>query len=308
MRIIKLTFAALLLLTVATVGCIYLFPEKVVRYAVDSARQKAGLVRKEIDLPDGLHYVYLEGGQGEPLLLLHGFGANKDNFVQAAQFLTPHYRVVLPDHIGFGESTHLLDADYTSPVQAQRLHAFVHALGIKRLHLGGSSMGGQIAMAYAARYPTEVASLWLLDPAGVWSGPPGELSKIVAETGHNPLLAQNEDEFAQVLPFIMSKPPFIPRPLLDVWAQERIKNYTLEQRVLKQIVEDSVEKSVAGLQVPTLIIWGEQDRVIHVGTAEILHQLIPHSQVILMPDVGHVPMNEQPQQSVEDYLHFRRSL
>ncbi len=308
MAIVKIALAVVLLLVVATIGLVYAFPEKVVRYAVELARQKAGLMRKDIVRPDALQYLYLEGGQGEPLMLLHGFGSNKDSFVQAAKFLTAHYRVVMPDHIGFGESSRPLDADYAPPAQAQRLHALAQALGIKKLHLGGSSMGGHIALTYAALYPAETASLWLIDPAGIWSAPPGEIRKVVNETGRNPIMARNEDEFAQILPFIMSKPPFIPRPLLDVWAQERIRNYPLEQRILPQIVNDSVEKGVTGLNIPTLIVWGAQDRVIHIDTAEILHKLIPRSQLIIMPGIGHVPMNEKPKQSAEDYLLFRRSL
>src|SRR5262245_51033366 len=97
----------------AAIGFVYLAPEKATRWAVASERKRAGLERKEIDLPGGLHYVYLEGGQGDPLMLLHGFGANKDNFVRVARLLTPHYRVVVPDHIGFGESAHPQDADYS---------------------------------------------------------------------------------------------------------------------------------------------------------------------------------------------------
>ena len=170
MRILKFALAALVLLLVGAAGLIsavYLAPEAATRFFIDMERSRSGLVKKEIDLPGGLHYVYLEGGHGEPLLLLHGFGANKDNFVRVARFLTPHYRVIIPDHIGFGESAHPQLADYAPPAQAERLHAFAQALGIKRLHLGGNSMGGQIALTYAAAYRQEVASLWVLDPAGV---------------------------------------------------------------------------------------------------------------------------------------------
>lgn len=276
--------------------------------AIKAERQRADLVRKEIDLPNGLHYVYLEGGQGEPLMLLHGFGGNKDNFTRAARFLTPHYRVILPDHIGFGESTHLPGADYSPEAQAKRLHMLVQALGISKVHLGGNSMGGQIAMDYAALYPAEVSSLWLLDPAGVWSAPRSELAKIILTTGHNPLIARNEEEFAQTFAFVMNDPPFIPRPILDVFAQERIKNVTLEEFIFKQIATASVERNVAGLTTPTLIVWGDHDRAIHVGSAEVLHKLMPRSRVIVMRNIGHMPMLERPQQSTEDYLRFRNEV
>ena len=74
-------------------------------------------------------------------------------------------------------------------------------------------MGGQIALTYAARYPTEVISLWVLDPAGVWSAPKGEMMTIVEKGGRNPLLIKSEDDFAQVIKFLMTKPPFMPRPM-----------------------------------------------------------------------------------------------
>jgi len=159
MRIIKYVLSALAIILLGVVGLVYLAPEKVYSFLINMDRDRSGLVRKEIDLPGGLRYVYLEGGKGESLMLLHGFGLNKDNFVKTARYLTPHYRVIIPDHIGFGESSHPQGADYAPPAQAERIRAFAHALGIERLHLGGSSMGGQIALTYAARYPAEVASL-----------------------------------------------------------------------------------------------------------------------------------------------------
>jgi pimeloyl-ACP methyl ester carboxylesterase len=300
--------AALVLIVVGLIAFPYVMPLRALRLAIGSQRRKAGLVRKEIDLPGGLRYVYLEGGQGEPLMLLHGFGANKDNFVRAARFLTPHYRVIVPDHIGFGESAHPPEADYAPPAQAERLRALAHALGINRLHLGGSSMGGHIALTYAALHPEEIASLWLLDPGGVWSAPASETRKIISETGRNPLMARNEDEFAQLLAFVMTKPPFLPRPMLNVMAQLRMRNFALEERIFGQLHTDSVEKRVAGLTTPALIVWGEQDRALHVGSADVLHKLMPRSQVIVMPGVGHLPMMERPRRSAEDYLRFRASL
>lgn len=299
-------FPVLFLLFMLT-GCASAF-RHATDFVLDAERQRAGLERKEIVLPDGLRYVYLEGGSGEPLMLLHGFGGNKDNFTRAARFLTTHYRVIVPDHIGFGESARPADADYAPAAQAERLRLLAEALGVSRLHLGGNSMGGQIAMAYAALYPADVASMWLLNPAGVWSAPRSEVAEIVIGTGRNPLIARSEDEFAQTFAFVMNDPPFIPRPVLNVLAQERIRNADLEERIFVKIATDSIEQRVTGLTTPTLIVWGEGDRVIHVGTADILHKLLPRSQVIVMPEIGHMPMLERPRQSAADYVKFRTSL
>ena len=308
MRIIKAVLALIIICILSIVGFVYLAPEKANKLAINLERKHSGLTRKEINLPGDLHYVYLEGGQGEPLVLLHGFGADKDNFTRVARFLTPHYRVIIPDHIGFGESGHPQDADYSAGVQAVRIRTLAKALGITKLHLGGSSMGGHISMMYAALYPDEVKSLWLLDPAGVWSAPSDEVREIIAKTGENPLMAKNEDEFAKIFAFVMADPPFIPRPILNVMAQERIRNYELEKRIFKETHANSVEKYVDGLKTPTLIVFGNKDRAINPATAEILHKLMPRSEVIIMPGIGHLPMIEKPRKSAEDYLKFRTVL
>jgi len=307
-RIVFTLGVVLLAVVVSSIGFVYLAPETATRVLINGERWRAGLERKEITLGDGTRYVYLEGGQGEPLMLLHGFGANKDNFPRVARFLTPHYRVIVPDHIGFGESAHPQDADYSPTKQAERLHNLAQALGIQTLHVCGSSMGGQIALTYAALHRSEVKSLWLLAPAGIWSAPPSELRKILDETGQNPLLVRNEEDFARLFDLVMNDPPFVPRPMLNVVAQERIHNYSLEQRIFKQIIEDSIEERIRGLETPTLIIWGDRDRLLSVESADILHNLLPNSQVIIMLNIGHAPMLERPQQTADDYLRFRAAL
>jgi len=304
-RLIKISIFALLIIVLGLVGFVYLAPVQATHLALDAERYHAGLTRKDITLSDGLHYAYLEGGQGEALMLLHGFGADKDNFTRVAHWLTPHYRVIVPDLIGFGESSHPFDADYSPAAQAERIHQLAYALGAKTVDLGGSSMGGQIAMTYATLYPSEVHSLWLLDPAGVWSAPKSELAHLVLEQGLNPLIAKNEDEFAGTFSFVMSAPPFIPRPILNVMAQGQINNVALAEKIFKQIAAYSVEAGVTGLNTPTLIVWGDQDRAINFATGEILHKLMPHSQLSVMVGLGHLPMIERPRQCAEDYLQFR---
>lgn len=307
-RIVVLVCVVVVAFAALAVGFVYLAPETATRTFLDFDRWRAGLLRKEISLPDGTRYVYLEGGQGEPLMLLHGFGANKDNFARVSAYLTPKYRVIIPDHVGFGESAHPPDADYSPAAQATRIHNLAQALGINAVDVGGSSMGGQIALTYAAMYPGEVKTLWLLAPAGLWSAPPSELRTTFDNTGQNPLLVRNEEDFAQLFELVMSDPPFVPRPVLNVLAQERIQNFTLEERIFEQIFADSVEQRISGLATPSLIVFGDRDRLIHVETANLLHQLLPNSEVIIMPGIGHAPMIERPRQTAEDYLRFRTKL
>jgi pimeloyl-ACP methyl ester carboxylesterase len=238
---------------------------------------------------------------------MHGF-ANKDSFVRVAKYLTPHYRVVIPDLNGFGESSRPAKADYSPRAQAERLRALAKELGMPKPHVGGNSMGGHIALTYAALYPSEVKTLWLLAPAGVWSAPPSEMRRRIETTGRNPMIVTNEDEFAELIAGLTAVPMPIPRRFLDVVAQERIRNRELEQRIFRQLTEDSVEKRVRGLDTPALIVWGAQDRVLHPGSAGILQMLLTRSEVVLMQGVGHIPMIEQPEKCALDYLQYRARL
>ena len=308
MRIAKWILAITVSIVMAVSGFIYLAPESAFHLLVNAMRAHAGLDRKSIQLPDGLRYVYLDGGQGAPLMLLHGFGANKDCFIRIVGLLTKHYRVIIPDHIGFGESSHPVDADYSPPAQALRLRSFTRALGVTDLHIGGNSMGGHIAMTYAALFPGEVKSLWLLDPGGVWSAPKSVLRTTFEATGKNPLFIKSEEDYETLLRWVMSEPPFVPRPILSVLARERIENNHLEERILREITADSVEPRVTGLMTPALIVWGEKDFIIHPETAKILNRMMPHSRVVLMPKTGHLPMFENPRKSARDYLAFRALL
>jgi pimeloyl-ACP methyl ester carboxylesterase len=275
-------------------------------YAME--RSHAGLTRKALTLPDGTRFVYLEGGNGAPLVLVHGFGADKDNFTRIARYLTPHYRVIIPDLVGFGESSHLSDVDYHYAAQAQRLHAFTQALGLSRLDIGGNSMGGGIAMSFAAQHPQEVASLWLIDCAGIAEAPPSELATTIASTGNNPLMITQESDYPAFIKFVMSDPPYIPGSVMNVLARERIANQALERQVFQQIATDSVSAAVKGLATPTLIVWGAEDRALSVGAVPILKALLPNAQAIVMPHVGHAPMLERPELTAADYVHFRDAL
>lgn len=288
---------------------VHFAPAFTVRVFYDLQRSVAGLERHEATLPDGNRIVYLEGGSGDPLILIHGFGANKDNFDLVARSLVGRWHVVVPDLLGFGESSHPQDADYSPAAQAERVRALASVLGLgPKVHLGGSSMGGHISLSWAAAHPGEVASLWLLDSGGIWSGPTSELAATIQRTGVNMLVASNEEEFRRLFQFAMSKPPPMTDGMLDVLAQDRIRNHDLELRIFAQVRGDHLEDRIRGLRVPALIVWGREDRAIHVGTADVLHGLLPDSRVVVLDGIGHLPMIEAPGRVVADYLAFRDGL
>jgi len=295
---VKYLLSAVVLLALAAVGCVYLLPGPTTHLFVAIERARSGLSRQEITLPGGVRMVYLEGGQGQPLMLLHGFSDDKDNFVYAARALDGRYHLIIPDINGFGESARPAGANYNAASQVERLRALAQALHLGRLHLGGSSMGGQIALLWAARHRDEVASLWLLDAGGIRSAPPSAMAKMDAP-----------DSFDKEAGLAMSDPPPIPKPILDYIGAQRAKNKALEEVIARDLAaEPDLEPEITGLETPSLIVWGKDDRMINPAAAEILHGLLPESRVILMDGAGHLPMLEQPERSAADYIAFREAL
>ncbi|MES1965992.1 alpha/beta hydrolase [Psychrobacter sp. AH5] len=282
--------------------------QKLIQYE----RNKSDLQVKSLTLASGDKIVYAENNSlaGEPLLLIHGFGGNKDNFTRIADQLED-YHLIIPDLLGFGESSKPLSANYDYEAQATRLHELLQAKGVaKNIHVGGNSMGGAISVAYAAKYLKEVKSLWLVDSAGFWSaGRPKSLEG--ATLDNNPLLIKSKEDFYKMYDFVMYKPPYLPKSVKAVFAQERINNKALDAKILEQIVTDNVEeraKIIAEHKIPTLVVWGDKDQVIKPETVDVIKQIIPQSQIIMMKDIGHVPMVEAVDQTAEDYKVFREGM
>ena len=282
--------------------------QKIIQYE----RNKSDLDVKSFTLTSGDKLVYAENNNitAEPLLLVHGFGGNKDNFTRIADELKD-YHLIIPDLLGFGESSKPMSADYRSQAQATRLHELLQAKGLaSNIHIGGNSMGGAISVAYAAQYPKDVKSLWLVDSAGFWSaGVPKSLEGATLE--NNPLLINSKEDFYKMYDFVMYKPPYLPKSVKAVFAQERINNKELDAKILEQIVTDNVEERaqiIASYNIPTLVVWGDKDQVIKPETVNVIKDIIPQAQVIMMEDIGHVPMIEAATKTADDYKGFRATL
>nr|UXE46159.1 lipase 1 [uncultured bacterium] len=302
---------AFTLLVLACSGIYVFAPRDVAKLSIMIERTQAGLTPHSAEIP-GFHIAYLEGGKGqqdEPLLLVHGSGAEKDNWTRSAKTLTRRYHVIAVDLPGYGESSRPPDAHYRIEDQVERLHYFVHGLGYPAIHLGGNSMGAWIAGSYAVHYPDEVRSLWLLDAAGVSAANPSEMGERIAKGERIPIFARTIPEFDQVMDFVFTHPPFIPSPVKRIYAERASANYSLNVKIFNEVRSQSLplDKTVAGLKTPTLIVWGSDDRVQNVSGAEILHRLMPDSKVVIMSGVGHLPMLEAPRQAAEDYIAFRDS-
>lgn len=292
-------------IAVALAVCYFLFPGVLFVMATRVLRRAAGLHTRRIACGD--HQIsYVEGGIGEPLLLLHGFGGDKDHWLLIAKHLTPHFRVIAPDLPGFGDSTHRA-ACYAVIDQVDRIHGLVGALGLKSFHLSGSSMGGYIAAAYATRHPDQVSSLCLLAPAGVKSAQQGELFECLMR-GENPLLVQDTADFERLMGLCFARPPYVPRPFKRYLLKRAIEERPGNERIFRDLVEHPfpLESEMRGLSVPTLILWGDRDRLLHVSGAAVLGSVLPHATVIVMDRCGHVPMVERPRETAEHVLRFIR--
>ena len=276
--------------------------------ATRAVRRAAKLTTRRLRAGDH-EIAYLEGGTGEPLVLLHGFGASKDHWTLVAMRLNTRFRILAPDVPGFGESDRRPERCYAIDDQVERLHAFVQRLGLGRIHLGGNSMGGQLAAAYAARYPDEVKSLWLLAPAGVQTAEPSDLQRLMAR-GENPLLVQDAASFERLLDLCVSRRSWVPGPILRCLAERAIAERPFNEKIFQDWLANPawLETRVAGLEIPTLVSWGAEDRLLHLSGAAILGRLIPGSRVVVLPGTGHVPMVERPHETARHFLEFQDSL
>jgi pimeloyl-ACP methyl ester carboxylesterase len=302
-RLIFFLVLSPILLLGGVAGFVWFKPESALQLLFENTRQRADLERKEVVLAGGVRLAYLDGGEGKPLVLLHGFGGNKDYFAPLARGLTPKYRVIIPDLAGFGESTKSADLDYSPTSQADRVHALLAGLDISSAHIAGTSMGGQIAATYAARYPQETASLLLINSAGIWSAKPSTIITNALQ-GNNAMLIGNVEDFLNLLDYITETPPKLPMPIARALADELIPLRPLHETISKQLLADSIEARIAGLKVPTQIVWGDRDRIIDVDAVRILRELIPGSKVEIMSGVGHNITYERPHELLRLYVGF----
>ncbi|WP_370260823.1 alpha/beta fold hydrolase [Limnobacter sp.] len=312
----RMTHTALALAVFGLAACTPSQPEGEIQgaagLAIAAERALSGLDRKVLQI-DGFVVPYLQGGEGDPLVLIHGFGGSKDNFNRVARHLTKHYTVYAIDVPGFGASTRDLQADYVINTQIDRIHAIIEKLGLNKTHIGGNSMGGWISGAYAAKYPDHVQSVWFLAPAGLLESRKSEVIQKFEQTGEIVLTASNREEFERIVDVVMyERPAFAPGFVVQAMADRAAADQPLHQRIYKDF--KSVPSDLASVlqnseyQGPGLIVWGKEDRVLHVDGAAELKTAVPRFDVILMDQVGHVPMMEKPEQVANDYVAWRQGL
>ena len=298
--------SGLFVLALLALGALYyLAPGVVLRAATATARRSAGLRLREVSV-DGHRIPYLEGGRGEPLLLLHGFGANKDHWTMIAPRLTRDFRVIVPDLPGFGDSTRDWNARYGVDEQVARIAAFAAALGLDSFHLGGNSMGGYLATLFAARHPQAVKSLWLLAPAGASTAAPSETQMLI-EQGDNPLLITGSEAFDRLSELCFCVVPYMPAQFKRPLIERALRDHAFNNKIFTELFSAPVwlDTGLGTLENHTLLVWGDTDRILHPSGLEVLKPLFRHGEFVMMPRMGHVPMIERPAETAADFLQFQ---
>ncbi|PAL21269.1 alpha/beta fold hydrolase [Sphingopyxis sp. GW247-27LB] len=277
----------------------FIFPGRLVAFGRWLLRKRGGMVQKSVTV-DGRTWPYLEGGDpAKPLLLLvHGFAGDKDNWSMIAPYLTRDYHVVAPDLPGFGENERNPALAYDVAAQTARLKGFADALGLDRPHVAGNSMGGWIALRYALDYPDALASLILLDNAGVKGANDSDLEKQAANEDYNPLVIANLEDADRLVAMVVHKPPFIPSRLKPALYGDALKYRDQLDGIFWVIATEMrdhpLNDRLGEVRVPTLILWGRHDRLIDVSCVPVLEAGIAGSTAHIMEHVGHVPMVEDP--------------
>ena len=249
------------------------------------------------------------GDGGRPIVMVHGFGGNKETWLMMAPFLARHRGLVLIDLPGHGAADDVAEGAASAGAQARVLLAVLDALELDRVDLVGNSMGGGVSLRVARDHAARVRSLTLIASVG----PEVEKSdlRVALDRGENPLIpsghdAASHDEF---LKLVTEKPPRLPRQLQRFVTHQRVAAKPRLERIFRGWMDaaagEAIPRELGGITTPTLVLHGARDRVIHPATARALAAGLPCSELVLLEGVGHIPQLEQPRQvarMVEGFL------
>lgn len=268
----------------------------------------AGLKRHEATI-DGQRISYLDNERekaGRTVMFVHGFGDSSASWMFMARlFRDADYRILIPDLPGFGRSSRNPEADYGYAAQAGRLFQLLQTLRVGSVHLVGNSMGGGVVGEMALLRPQSVASLTLIDAAGVHTRAT-DLDREVLK-GSNFLIPKAAEDLPRLLDFAMAKRPVMSQPIIDYMAERAVADNALHSRIFYQVLMPDVgflTLALGDIKAPTLVIWGEKDRLLHVENGKVFQRYIPDARLVVLPGVGHMPMAEAPEETGAAILRF----
>lgn len=298
-------YGGLLALILASAATWYLRPGLWQPWLLQANRLSAGLDHCVVQTPSHSMHV-LTRGSGTPVLMLHGIFAEKDHWVDFARAMPKDARLIVPDLAGFGQSGRDPALPYDYAAQLRYLVEFMDAMGLHRVHVVGSSLGGTLGALLAARYPQRVASLAFMgSPHGLRSPQPSDMDQAIA-AGLSPLVPRTEAEFDAMLALVFADPPFLPFPVKALARQQAVHQAPSNQKVWDAQVNDRylLDRVLPDVRTPVWALWGSHDRVFHVSGTDRLRALQPEASIQVLDGVGHLPMMERPRASAHAYAQF----
>jgi pimeloyl-ACP methyl ester carboxylesterase len=245
---------------------------------------------------NGLQIRYETTGQGEPVLLLHGWGGTRDSLRPLTHCLSRSFQVIAPDLPGFGDST-LPPTTWGDHDYAQCLAAFLTAIDCEHAHIVGHSFGGRVAICLATDCPSLVDRLVLIASSGIrmprsWQYDVRVRSMKIARQALQRIPAPGARERALAW-------------LYRSMGSSDYRDAGAMRSILVRAVNEDLRLVLPSVRAPSLLIWGEQDSDAPVAHAEIMAQAIPGARLEILPGAGHfVYMDRLPQccQLIRDFL------
>ena len=296
--------ALVLIVVLATAGWL-LLQRPDIPYATLEARYGYADSRY-MDLPGGVRAHYRDVGPRDApvIVLVHGFAASTHAWDGWVPALSKTYRVVVLDLPGHG-LTRTGEGYVVRPGGFEAVvDGVTRGLGLTRFTLVGNSMGGEVAWTYALDHPDRVGRLVLVDAAG-WPTPGrggGMIFKFLANPVGRRVLKEIEIRplMTQALRSAYVDPKLVTPALIaryvDLARAPGHREVLLGQRPRRV----ATAPDLSAIHVPTLVIFGQDDRLIPPADGEKFHKAIPDATLILYPGVGHVPMEQIPDRSVAD--------
>ena len=248
---------------------------------------------------NGRSTVILHGGEGTPFVYLHSTLGESMMWFPFYQAWARRFRVLVPTHPGFGKSGGFDQIDSIEDMAFHYVELF-DALGLDEVILGGVSLGGWIAAEFAVRWPERVKKLWIADAPGLWveGKPPADLFRIM----------HDRDKLRELL-FHDPRSSMATLVIKEKADEEGMLEAYQALTVLARLVwERPYDPKLAGrlrrVQCPTLLLWGDDDRLIPPAHAEEYRKYLPHAQLTLIPRCGHMPMFEREADFVEAIRRF----
>jgi len=284
----------------ASVATVWFTPSLFVPLVTAVARAALGVRQADVQV-EGRTWGYIESGPADApaVLLLHGFGTSREAMMGLMPWLADSHRAIAPDLPGFGRHPYHDGSVHDADFYVRQIVAFADALGLERFDVVGTSMGGALATHLAARHPDRVSRLVLLAPAGVRAPVQNEFMREV-EHGSNPLDIASEQDFDRVLGYVFEVRPPVPWQFRSFMTAEAVRRRPQTLRIVEAIrpfLLEGLHDELDEVRAPTLVVWGDRDRVTDRSMMPVFTAGIPGSSGALVRGAGHVVFSDAPEET-----------